>query len=311
MTALQSVLVPSGADAERIAALAWTLFAGALCVFLVVGAALWIAMRGSAVARHRLAADKAVIVGGIVFPVVVLGALLVYGLSIMRQGIAAIAGPGALHVEVTGEQWWWRVIYRDADGSPIESANEIRIPAGRDVVLTLASADVIHSFWVPNLAGKVDMIPGRRHRLKLAAAKPGIYRGQCAEYCGGAHALMSLEVVALPEADFASWLASARDRAAEPSGEIERRGRDLFLSAGCGSCHAVRGTSAKGEIGPDLTRVGERRYIAAATLPTSRENLARFIVDGQHLKPGNGMPPFRVFSAAELDAVAAYLASLR
>ena len=147
--------------------------------------------------------------------------------------------------------------------------------------------------------------------LKIVAKQPGVYRGQCAEYCGGAHALMALEVVALPEAEFASWLAAEGAQATDAAGETERQGRELFLAAGCGACHAIRGTRADGRIGPDLTRVGARRQIAAATLPATRENLARFIVDGQHLKPGNGMPPFRVFSAEELSAVVAYLASLK
>jgi cytochrome c oxidase subunit 2 len=311
MTAFQSVLAPMGPDAARIAALAGLLFAGAVVVMLIVVAALWVAMRGSAAARRHLAGDKAVLVGGIVFPVVTLSALLTYGLWVMRASIASSDISGSMHVEIVGEQWWWRVAYRDADGSRIDSANEIRIPAGREVVFTLKSADVIHSFWVPSLGGKVDMIPGRTHTLRLAADRPGIYRGQCAEYCGGAHAMMALEVVALPEAEFAAWLAAERAPAAEPADETGRKGRTLFLAGGCGACHAIRGTSAAGVVGPDLTRVGGRRFIAAATLPTSRDNLARFIADGQHVKPGNGMPPFRIFSAAELDAVATYLAGLK
>jgi cytochrome c oxidase subunit 2 len=311
VTALHSVLAPMGPEAARIAMLAAILFIGAAAVALIVFAALWIAVRGSSALRQRLATDRAVIVGGIFFPVVTLTALLVYGLWVMRAGLAASGTAGAMQVEVVGEQWWWRVLYRDSDGNRIASANEIRIPAGRDVVFTLKSADVIHAFWVPSLGGKVDMTPGRSETLRLSADRPGIYRGQCAEYCGGAHALMALEVLALPEAEFAAWLVAERSPAHEPIDETGRKGRALFLAAGCGACHAIRGTPAAGTVGPDLTHVGGRRFIAAATLPTSRENLARVIVDGQHVKPGNTMPPFRIFSSEELEALSAYLAGLK
>lgn len=150
-------------------------------------------------------------------------------------------GAAAVQIEVVGEQWWWRVIYRDDEGRRIESANEIRIPVGREVEFKLTSADVIHSFWVPNLGGKLDMLPGRTTTLRLSADRPGVYRGQCAEYCGGAHALMAMEVVAVPEADFTAWLAAEATPAPPPADEIQRRGQALFAAAGCGACHAVRG----------------------------------------------------------------------
>jgi cytochrome c oxidase subunit 2 len=212
---------------------------------------------------------------------------------------------------VTGEQWWWRLTYSGANGTPIASANEIRIPVGQDVLFTLNTADVIHSFWVPSLGGKLDMIPGRNTQLRLRADRPGIYRGQCAEYCGGPHALMALYVVGLPPNEFDTWLAHEAGPAAEPRGELERRGQSLFLAAGCGACHAVRGTAAMGSVGPDLTHVGSRRSIGAATLAATHENFMRFIADPHGVKPGITMPPFRIFSEAELDAVAAYLVSLR
>lgn len=307
---VQSALAPMGPDAARIFILAGILFAGAAAVMAIALAAIWIALRGSPDARRCLASDRAVIVGGIVFPTVTLVALLAYGVWVMRANIAPVDA-AAVQIEVVGEQWWWRVVYRDAEGRRVESANEIRIPVGREVEFRLSSADVIHSFWVPNLGGKLDMLPGRTTTLRLSADRPGVYRGQCAEYCGGAHALMAMEVVAVPEADFTAWLAAEATPAPPPADEIQRRGQALFAAAGCGACHAVRGTAANGVIGPDLTRVGGRRFIAAATLPTSRENLARVIVDGQHIKPGNGMPPFRIFSPEELDALSGYLAGLK
>ncbi len=300
-----------GAESARIALLAQVLFVGAGVVMLVVLIAVLIAMRGPPNARRRLAGDRAVLLGGIAFPVAMLTALLAYGVWVMHASIAPADAPATLRIEVTGEQWWWRLAYLDSQGEGFASANEIRMPVGREVEFVLHSADVIHSFWVPSLGGKVDMIPGRTNVLRLTAAQPGIYRGQCAEYCGGAHALMAFEVIAMPEAAFAAWLAAESAAAPEPAEAISRRGLTLFLAAGCGSCHAIRGTPAAGTIGPDLSHVGARRFIAAATLPMTRANLARFIADGQHAKPGNFMPPFRIFSAEEIDAVSAYLASLK
>lgn len=306
----QSTLAPHGPEAERVALLAMVVFIGATMVMAVVLAALWLALRGSDGQRAALAGERAIRLGGIVFPVLTLTVLLGYGLWLMRESLAVEAAP-SLRIEVTGEQWWWRLGYRDRQGRAFAEANEIRIPVGAEVELELRSADVIHSFWVPSLGGKLDMIPGRVNRLRLKADRPGVYRGQCAEYCGGPHALMALEVVALPQAEFDAWLAAGQAPTASPAGEAERRGAELFLAAGCGGCHAVRGSAAEGTIGPDLSRVGGRRFLAAATIPTSRESLARFVADPQALKPGNPMPPFRIFTPAELDALAAYLASLR
>jgi cytochrome c oxidase subunit 2 len=159
-----------------------------------------------------------------------------------------------LRIQVTGEQWWSRMLYQH-DGTTVATANEIRIPAGKRVIFALTSADVIHSFWVPNLGGKVDMVPGRTTHLRLRADSPGIMRGQCAEFCGGPHALMAFEVVVLSEPDFEQWLKGQAAHAAEPTTSGARKGRDLFLAAGCGGCHTVRGTAAVGTIGPDLTHL--------------------------------------------------------
>ena len=307
----QSVLAPAGPEADRIFYLAGVLFIGAIIVMLVVMAALWLSIRGSHKTRRTLAGDNAVVVGGVIFPVVTLTALLAYGVWVMRANISHTSTSDPVRIDVVGEQWWWRIAYLDAQGNRIAGANEIRIPIGREVEFTLRSADVIHSFWVPSLGGKVDMIPGRSNALRLVAERPGIYRGQCAEYCGGPHALMALEVVAVPNDEFIAWLSVAAQPAQEPARDAERRGRELFLAAGCGSCHAIRGTLADGVIGPDLTRLGERRFIAAATLPMTPANIARFITDGQHIKPDNGMPPFRIFTADELAAVSGYLAGLK
>lgn len=307
----QSVLAPQGPDAARIAELAWMLFGMGGAVMLIVLLALVVALRGPSAVRGQLASRGMIVGAGVVFPGVVLTMLLAYGTWLMRAGGTAAEAADALRVEISGEQWWWRVAYSDGTGRRVASANELRIPVGRPVELTLTSADVIHSFWVPRLAGKLDMIPGRATRLPLQADEPGVFRGQCAEYCGGAHALMAFEVVALPAGEFESWLRQEAAPAADPVSAQGRQGRDLFLAAGCGACHAVRGTEATGTIGPDLTHLGSRRAIGANILPLTRANLERFIVEAQHLKPGNGMPEFRVFTHEQLRALATYLAELR
>jgi cytochrome c oxidase subunit II len=306
---MQSALAPHGPEAHRIALLTWILVIGSAVILAAVVALTALAMFGSTAWRRRLGNEAIVIGGGIVVPVVTLSALLLYGLLLMRES-GAVTGD-AVRIAVVGERYWWRVIYRDAAGNRFESANELRIPVKRPVEIELTTADVIHSFWVPRLAGKLDMIPGRRNVLRLAADVPGVSRGQCAEYCGGAHALMSFHVVAMPEPEFEAWLAREAAPAVSPASAPEQQGMLVFLSHGCGACHTIRGTDAAGTIGPELTHVGSRLSLAAATLPNHEAALARFITDGQHIKPENLMPPFRIFSDGELAALARYLTSLK
>ena len=273
-------------------------------------AATWIAIGARPGLRARLAGEPMVYAGGIAFPAIVLTGLLALSLVLMRGHIAASEETGALAIEVIGEQWWWRVAYRAGESGPVVSANEISVPSGRNVTLMLRSADVIHSFWVPALGGKVDMIPGRTTRLVLSADRSGIYRGQCAEYCGGPHALMALPVRAMPPAEFEAWL-DAQQAPAAPSGDLMARGQELFASAGCGGCHAIRGTDSDGADRADLTHIGSRLSVGIDTLPMSADNLARFITSGQHIKPGNRMPEFRIFSNDDLATLADYLAGLK
>jgi cytochrome c oxidase subunit 2 len=289
---IQSALDPHGPGAALAGELGVVLFAGAALIFAAVMALAAYALFG---ARRRILSSSRFIVGaGIVFPTVTLAALLAY--SLLRAAALLPAGEAALRIEVIGEQWWWRVRYEE-----FETANEIRIPAGQPVDLYLKSADVIHSLWVPALAGKLDMIPGKTNRLRVVADKPGRWRGQCAEYCGGPHALMALYVVALEPDEFRKW-AEAQRRPA-------RRGDALFV-AQCGACHTVRGTQADGERGPDLTHVASRVSIGAGTLPLNAGTLAAWVSSSQHLKPGNLMPSFGHFSGEELRALGAYLESL-
>ncbi len=307
----QSVFATQGPEAARIALLAWVLIVGAAVILVGVVALFVLALYGSDRWRSRLSGEAVVVGGGIVFPVATLSVLLVYGFVAMRPGGASADTEEPLRIAVIGEQWWWRVVYEGPDGSRFESANEIRIPTGRRVELALTTADVIHSFWVPNLAGKLDMIPGRTNVLTIEADEPGVSRGQCAEYCGGAHALMSFHVVAMEPDRFQEWLAHEAGPANPPEGEREEQGQLLFLSTGCGACHAIRGTEARGTIGPDLTHLGSRRSIAAATLPNNAEAIAAWIVENQHIKPENKMPPFDIYSDEELTALSEYLANLR
>lgn len=306
---VQSALDPSGDEAERIGTLTWLLIAFSAVVFAVVLLTAGVAIFGRERWRAHLAGEKLVVGAGTVFPMAALSLLLGYGFYLMSLG-SPVAQQHGLRIEVVGEQWWWRVTYVDETGRRTESANEIRLPVGRPVEIELTSADVIHSFWVPRLAGKLDMIPGRTNVLTLHPTKAGVSRGQCAEYCGGPHALMSFYVIAMPEDEFASWLEREAGDSA-PTDQDHATGQALFLSAGCGACHTVRGTRARGTIGPDLTHVGARRSLAAATLENDVPAFVRWIRDGQHVKPENRMPPYEIFTDEELRQLAHYLDELR
>ncbi|AMK17341.1 MULTISPECIES: cytochrome c oxidase subunit II [Sphingobium] len=297
------VFDPAGPYAGSITTLSWVLIAMAIVVFAVVLVALWIALFGGRTLKARLGGPTVVWVGGILFPVAVLSALLIYGLSLTRNLTAPVPSD-AMRVRITGEMWWWRVAYLDAQGQPFMlDANELHIPAGRPVLVELESNDVIHSFWVPRLSGKLDMVPGRRNRLPIQADRPGVYAGQCAEYCGGPHALMGFVVVAHAPAEFDAWLAVRRARSAAVGGE----GAALFRSTGCAACHRIAGTDANGTAGPDLTHVGSRRSLGAGILPNHRGTMMGWIGDSQAIKPGNRMPPYKMLSAQELTTLATYL----
>jgi cytochrome c oxidase subunit 2 len=214
-------------------------------------------------------------------------------------------------IEVTGHQWWWEVRYSDVNASRMfTTANEIHIPVGQPVLLKMSSADVIHSFWVPNLMGKKDLIPGKYSTLMFQADKPGTYRGQCAEYCGLQHAHMAFIIVAEAPEQFYAWRESQIRPSLEPTTDSEKRGQQVFLSSPCIMCHTIRPTQAGSLIGPDLTHVGSRQTIAAATLPNTRGHLSGWIVDSQSVKPGNRMPP-NSLNPEDLQALLDYLQSLK
>lgn len=303
------VFDPAGPYATSITLLAWVLLAMSAVVLLVVLAALYVALFGNPRLRSRLGGTAVVWIGGIAFPVVVLTLLLFYGLSLTRNLSAPLHGD-EMRVRVTGEMWWWRIAYLDGGGRPVvHDANELHIPVGRAVVLELESADVIHSFWVPRLSGKLDMIPGRRNLMRIQADEPGIFGGQCAEYCGGPHALMGFRVTAHRPEDYARLMEAriARESAVMSSS----RGARLFHDAGCAACHRIAGTDANGLAGPDLTHVGSRRTLGAGILPNNRGTMMGWIGNSQAIKPGNRMPPYTVLSGDDLTALAAYLEAQR
>lgn len=303
------VLDPAGPYATPVSLLSWVLFAMGAIVLLVVLVSIWLALRGRRRTQEKLGGRRLIWIGGVAFPLVVLTALLAYGLTLTRSLSDPITG-NEMRVRVTGEMWWWRVAYLDAAGREIvQDANELHIPAGRPVVLELESADVIHSFWVPRLSGKLDMIPGRRNLMRIEADRPGVFGGQCAEYCGGPHALMGLQVVAHEPAAFDRMMAARQTR--EGTAAPASAGAQLFEGAGCAACHRIAGTGANGLAGPDLTYVGARRTLGAGVLANNRGTMMGWIANSQAIKPNNRMPAYSLLSAEELTALATYLEAQR
>lgn len=302
------VLDPAGPAAAPVATMTLILFGMGLAVSLMVIVAVAFAMKRASAAKDWLARELVVLLGGLALPVVVLTALLAYGLTLTTRLIEP-APEDALRIRIVGEQWWWRITYYDRERVLFETANEFAIPVGAPVLLELRSVDVIHSFWVPRLGGKLDLIPGRTNVLRLQADRPGLYGGQCAEYCGGAHAWMKFTVRAMPAEDFDAWLAHNAADAAVPSTPGQNEGAALFIEQGCGECHAVRGLSG-GVLGPDLTHIAARETLAAGLLPMNQAALERWIAESQALKPGNRMPSYDTLNQGDLEALSAYLAGL-
>ncbi|HUD90956.1 cytochrome c oxidase subunit II [Sphingobium sp.] len=231
--------------------------------------------------------------------------VLVTGSFWIDRGLLAQADEASLHIRVTGHQWWWRIEYRTASGW-VETANIVHLPLGRTATVELRSADVIHSFWLPNLAGKVDMLPGRSNRMVITPRRAGLFRGQCAEFCGVQHANMALTVQVEKPAAFGRWLAAE----AEPAPSVPGQGHDLFMQTSCAVCHRIRGTQAQGRVGPDLTHIASRPMLAGGAVPLTTASLRGWIIDPQGIKPGTLMPAGDL-SPQDAQAVARYLEALR
>lgn len=311
----------AGVQSARIASLFWWYLGVSVVVWVLVVVAL-----GVAVLRRRdaggagddppdpsTARDRRphLVIGlAVVASTITLFAMLV-GSVLTGRAIGRMAPKQVLTVQVKGHQWWWEVTYPHGDPSlQLGTANEIHIPVGRPVRIELTAVDVIHSFWVPQLHGKVDAIPGKKTTLFLQADRPGRYEGRCAEFCGLQHAKMKILVVAEPPADFERWLDAARAPARAPTTDPEKRGAELFVRTRCSSCHGIQGTEARASVGPDLTHVGSRWSLGAGALPPDREHLARWIANPQESKPGNKMPATPM-PPEDLDALVTYLESLR
>lgn len=312
MPHVQSVIHPAGIEAARASHLWWLIFGICAAIWIAVAMAALIAIRTGRRAASR-ATDRQlgtnIAVAG-ALSVVVLIAIL-FESVLTGRAEDAIRTPDALHLQVTANQWWWDVQYvNDLPSLNVTTANEIHLPVGRPVRIDLLSTDVIHSLWIPSLQGKVDLIPGRLNELWLQADRAGVYRGQCAEYCGLQHAKMALVVVAEAPDAFERWLAANRAPAVPPSTPEQERGKTVVERGPCAMCHNITGTLAGARSAPDLTHIGSRSTIAAGTLPNTRGYLGGWIADPQHVKPGNRMP-VPGLSDEQLQAVIAYLESLK
>lgn len=317
---MQSALDPAGVHAARISALWWlmliVLSATFMLVLLFLSRAIAKAPRLQTFEPPRIAPAEDLrtwrgVGAAIAVTVVTLFGLLVASL-LTGSRVAALPAPaGAITIDVIGRQWWWEIRYPHAQADQVvTTANEIHVPVGVPVVINSTSPDVIHSFWVPALHGKRDVLPGRINTFWLQADRAGTYRGQCAEFCGLQHAHMAFYVIAEPREEFERWLQAQRAPAAEPATDGQRRGQQVFLSSPCATCHTVRGTPAGARNGPDLTHLASRRFIAAGTLPNTRGHLAGWILDAQGIKPGSRMPP-NPLAPADLHALLEYLENLR
>ena len=314
----QDVLHPAGPLAGRIAQLSWFAFAVATVVWIVtVGALFWAIMA----ARRRMQDGELAPPDGerrmargvgvsVAISVVILLVFLGYDLGVGRT-LSPVPRAHPLTIEVNGHQWWWEVQYADtAVHDRFTTANEIHVPVGEPVLFVLTAQDVIHSLWVPNLGGKRDLIPGYTMSTWFQADTPGVYRGQCAEFCGVQHAKMALFVVAEPRDQFDRWVTRQRQPASQPTDSVAGHGYQVFMTGTCVMCHSIEGTTAGSHAAPDLTHLASRRTIAAGTLPNSRGNLAGWIVDPQRIKPGSHMPP-NMLTPKDLDALLTYLETLK
>jgi len=320
---IQSALNPAGPNAGSISRLWWLMFIVCSIVFFVVMIGVLLSLRRRTAEpvseltptieppREQERRRRNVVISAVTVTVVILFVFLIASYRTGRAISSNRPDKTGLSIDLTGHQWWWEVRYSDVEASNIfTTANEIHIPVGVPVVFTLHGGDVIHSFWVPNLAGKKDLIPGKVNVIWLQADKPGVYRGQCAEYCGLQHAKMALWVIAEPPEQFNAWRQDQTQTSVPPSTDAQKRGQQVFMSSTCVMCHAINGTPAGSNVGPNLTHIGSRNTIAAATLQNTREHLAQWIRDSQSVKPGNKMPQHNL-SDADLQAVVDYLQSLK
>ena len=317
----QSVWEPAGVQSAHVHTL-WLVMLGVcgivfLAVFVAFLLAIGRAPRVSETSEPQTSrnvgaergAQRAVTIG-VALSIAGLLALLVASV-VTDRALASLPLEGGFAIEVSGQQWWWRATYYPGDPQrTFETANELHVPVGKPVLLKLTSPDVIHSFWVPSLAPKKDMIPGRTLTLTLRADKPGVYRGQCAEFCGFQHAKMAFLVYADDPAQYERWVKAQQASASDPGDATAKRGHDVFMSSPCVMCHTIQGTSAQAKLGPDLTHLASRATLAAGIIPNARGHLAGWIANPQQIKPGANMPAVTL-PPADLNALVTYLESLK
>jgi cytochrome c oxidase subunit II len=319
----QSALNPAATESAHIVHLWWIFFWVTLVIFALVAIFLFIAVlrnlsRAPDDAQLEIFAEPAqtsetratrVVFGLVIITVAILFTLLIADFF-TGNAIYATPDPNALAIKITGHQWWWEIEYKDEPSEIVTTANEIHVPVGKTVKLELQSADVIHSFWVPNIHGKKDLVPGHPATTWFTVNRTGEFRGQCAEYCGEQHAFMRLVFIAQTPEAFSSWLAAQKQSPPEPGTDSQRRGRDVFLSRQCIMCHTVAGTKARATLGPDLTHIASRKMIGAGELPNTRGYLAGWILNASALKPGVHMPATQL-SSDDLNALLDYLETLK
>ncbi len=308
-------MAPHGAPADAEASLGWGVTVVGIVVSLLVFVLLLIGLfrRRDPDTAPKQATNRSIIwiiAGGVVLPAVVVVVVTGFTLRTLHV-VAEPAGHADVNVQVIAHRWWWEIKYlAPTPDMTVVTANEMHIPVHGRVHVELIAADVIHSFWVPQLAGKMDVIPGQHNTTWLMADTAGTYRGECAEFCGAQHAHMDFSVVAEPAAEFTNWLSGQRAVAAVPTDSLALAGYNAFRISDCAACHTIRGADAFGKVGPELTHLASRRTIAAGMLPNTPGNLAGWILNAQSLKPGVGMPAMSM-SAAKEQALLAYLSTLR
>jgi cytochrome c oxidase subunit 2 len=326
----QSALSPAGEQGSRIAHLWWIYFWVLSAVFVLTAIFLFIAIsrRGRPTSAEPITAEtppeaserriSAVVITAVIATVVILFALLITdffaGRAIYALGETDLhpGGSDSLEIKIRGHQWWWEIEYQNQaqPSKMLTTANEVHVPIGRPVKLDLESTDVIHSFWVPNMHGKKDLVPGHPASMWLRAERPGKFRGQCAEFCGLQHAHMRLTFVAEKPEDFDQWMQASSTDAPQPTTDSQRRGQQVFLSNQCMMCHTINGTNARATVGPDLTHIASRDMLASGAIPNTRGYLAGWIANPQNIKPGVRMPP-NTLPSDDLNALVDYLESLK
>jgi len=316
----QTSLYSSGPAAHSIAGMQWLL----VILFLVISLIMWLLIAWAATTRRGTLEEHApvdvgggqgwIAIGGLLIPFIVLFILFVLGLKLLAG--FPIQSAHDAHVKpdilIIGHQWWWEVHYLNPQPSlQFTTANEIHIPANRPVTLELESHDVIHSFWVPALHGKVDLIPGHPNFVRIEASHSGTFSGQCAEYCGAQHAHMRLLVIAEEPDEYQAWLDQQRKPGVEPTSQEAMEGQKIFLAGPCAMCHTIRGTVAGGRVAPDLTHIGSRQFIASDSFPNNNAYLEAWITHAQSLKPEAQMPNLTQFNGKQLRDLVAYLRQLQ